>query len=186
MKERKAEIAVSVVLLSPSGLGADSEYDIGFLPSDPVADGEPGAAGGIPQFWLTTLRNHTGLAELITERDEKALEYLTNVTLHHLDPNDPNGEKKMGFKLVFEFEENPFFEGKELVKTYYYLVRPASLVRLPNLLIFDLPLPFPPLCPMSLFLTVVFSCYRKSLATKATSSSPTQRVLRSNGSQIMI
>ena len=26
---------------------------------------------GIPEFWLTALKNHQGIAELITERDEK-------------------------------------------------------------------------------------------------------------------
>lgn len=91
-----------------------------FLPSSPVIDTEPGSADGIPQFWLTTLRNHNGLSELITDRDEKALAYLRDVRFEHLDPN--SGEKKMGFKLHFEFDENPFFEEKLLEKTYHYLV----------------------------------------------------------------
>ncbi|KIM23415.1 hypothetical protein M408DRAFT_332349 [Serendipita vermifera MAFF 305830] len=85
-----------------------------FLPSEPIIDGEPGAGDGIPQFWLTTLRNHSGISELITERDEKALEHLTNVRYEHL-----SGEK-MGFKLLFEFSENPFFTNGVLEKTYFY------------------------------------------------------------------
>ncbi|PVF96898.1 NAP-domain-containing protein [Serendipita vermifera] len=88
------------------------------LPHEPIVDGEPGAEGGIPQFWLTTLRNHSGLSELITERDEKALEHLTDVRFEHLDPN--TGEKKMGFKLIFIFDANPFFEQTTLEKTYHY------------------------------------------------------------------
>lgn len=97
--------------------GADpAEKEPSFLPSEPIVDGEPGAAGGIPQFWLTTLRNHAGIAELITERDEKALEHLTDIRYEHL-----NGEK-MGFKLLFEFEENPFFAERILEKTYFYQV----------------------------------------------------------------
>lgn len=97
----------------------DEDKPTGFLPSSPIIDSEPGATGGIPQFWLTTLQNHTGIAELITERDEKALEHLRDIKFEHLDPEA--GEKKMGFKLLFEFDENPFFEGKVLEKTYYYL-----------------------------------------------------------------
>ena len=34
---------------------------------------------GIPQFWLTTLRNHPQLQTVITERDEEALGYLSDV-----------------------------------------------------------------------------------------------------------
>jgi nucleosome assembly protein 1-like 1 len=90
------------------------------LPHEPIVDGEPGAEGGIPQFWLTTLRNHSGLSELITERDEKALEHLTDVRFEHLDPNA--GEKKMGFKLIFCFNQNPYFEQTVLEKTYHYQV----------------------------------------------------------------
>jgi Nucleosome assembly protein (NAP) len=95
-------------------------YFPGFLPSSPVIDTEPGSADGIPQFWLTTLRNHSGLSDLITDRDEKALAYLRDVRFEHLDPH--SGDKKMGFKLFFEFDENPFFEGTALEKTYHYLV----------------------------------------------------------------
>jgi nucleosome assembly protein 1-like 1 len=63
---------------------------------------------------------------LITDRDEKALEYLRNVRFEHLDPN--TGDNKMGFKLFFEFDENPFFEGKVLEKTYHYLVSTSRFI----------------------------------------------------------
>ncbi|CAE6440426.1 unnamed protein product, partial [Rhizoctonia solani] len=70
---------------------------------------------GVPQFWLTALRNHVELQQLITERDEEALQSLTDVRLTYVE------EPSLGYKITFIFEENPFFENKELYKTYYYL-----------------------------------------------------------------
>jgi len=34
---------------------------------------------GIPEFWLTALRNHVGLSEQITDKDEQALAHLIDV-----------------------------------------------------------------------------------------------------------
>jgi hypothetical protein len=70
----------------------------------------------VPQFWLTTLRNHAGINELITERDEKALEYLTNIRYEHIVGD------KLGFKIIFDFAENPYFTENRLEKAYYYQV----------------------------------------------------------------
>lgn len=52
------------------------------------------------------------LAELITERDDEALQYLRDIRMEYLE--------QPGFALVFEFDENPFFTNKVLRKTYYY------------------------------------------------------------------
>lgn len=98
--------------------GTEKEESSSFLPAEPIVDGEPGAGEGVPQFWLTTLRNHAGINELITERDEKALEFLTDIKYQHLTGD------KMGFKLLFEFAENPYFTEKCLEKTYHYQVSP--------------------------------------------------------------
>ena len=75
---------------------------------------EDKAIKGIPNFWLSALRNHEGLSELITERDENALEYLTDIRLVYLEDSTP------GFKLLFDFAENPYFENETLEKTYHY------------------------------------------------------------------
>ncbi|KAK8854886.1 hypothetical protein IAR55_003625 [Kwoniella newhampshirensis] len=74
------------------------------------------AAGikGIPEFWLTALKNHVPISETITERDEEALKLLTDVKLSYLEDGQP------GFKLHFVFAPNDFFEDTELTKTYYY------------------------------------------------------------------
>jgi nucleosome assembly protein 1-like 1 len=67
---------------------------------------------GIPDFWLTALENLTYVSQTITERDQEVLSFLTDVRLEYLE--------KPGFRLVFEFAENPFFKNSKLSKTYYY------------------------------------------------------------------
>ena len=67
---------------------------------------------GVPEFWLSAMKNHYPLAETITDRDEAALKFLTDIRMNYLD--------RPGFKLIFEFAENEFFTNKEITKTYYY------------------------------------------------------------------
>jgi nucleosome assembly protein 1-like 1 len=73
-------------------------------------EGEP--TNGIPEFWLSAMKNQISLAEMITERDEEALKQLTDIRMEYLD--------RPGFRLIFEFAENEFFTNKTITKTYYY------------------------------------------------------------------
>lgn len=70
------------------------------------------AMAGIPEFWLSAMKNQISLAEMITERDEEALKQLTDIRMEYLD--------QPGFRLIFEFSENEFFTNKTISKTYYY------------------------------------------------------------------
>ncbi|KAI7906540.1 uncharacterized protein BX663DRAFT_496805 [Cokeromyces recurvatus] len=67
---------------------------------------------GVPEFWLTLLKNHPQIFETITEEDEGALKHLLDVRMSYMD--------QPGFKLEFEFSENDYFTNKVLTKTYYY------------------------------------------------------------------
>lgn len=67
---------------------------------------------GIPEFWLSAMKNQVSLAEMITEQDEKALKQLTDIRMEYLD--------RPGFRLIFEFSENEFFTNKTISKTYFY------------------------------------------------------------------
>lgn len=67
---------------------------------------------GIPEFWLSAMKNQVSLAELITPRDEAALRYLTDIRMEYLE--------RPGFRLIFEFSENEHFTNKIITKTYYY------------------------------------------------------------------
>jgi nucleosome assembly protein 1-like 1 len=67
---------------------------------------------GIPEFWLSAMKNQVSLAEMITDRDEAALKDLTDIRMEYLD--------KPGFRLIFEFAENEYFTNKTITKTYFY------------------------------------------------------------------
>lgn len=67
---------------------------------------------GIPEFWLSAMKNQISLAEMITDRDEEALRSLTDIRMEYLD--------KPGFRLIFEFAENEYFTNKIITKTYFY------------------------------------------------------------------
>lgn len=67
---------------------------------------------GIPEFWLSAMKNQDSLAEMITDRDEEALKDLVDVQMEYLD--------KPGFRLIFQFAENEFFTNKTITKTYLY------------------------------------------------------------------
>lgn len=81
----------------------------------PEATGE-NATAAIPEFWLTALRNHPGLAEMITDRDADALKSLVDITIAYLPPK----EKQPGFKILFHFKPNDYFKNEVLEKTYLY------------------------------------------------------------------
>lgn len=67
---------------------------------------------GIPEFWLSAMKNQVSLAELITDRDEPALKLVTDIRMEYLE--------QPGFRLIFEFAENDLFSNKVITKTYYY------------------------------------------------------------------
>lgn len=72
----------------------------------------PENVAGIPEFWLSAMKNQVSFAEIITDRDEAALKHLTNIRMEYLDVP--------GFRIIFEFASNEFFSNKTLTKTYYY------------------------------------------------------------------
>lgn len=75
-------------------------------------DDKQAAMSGIPEFWLSAMKNQISLAEMITERDEEALRHLTDIRMEYLD--------RPGFRLIFEFSENEHFTNSTISKTYYY------------------------------------------------------------------
>ncbi|KAL4974289.1 NAP-domain-containing protein [Aspergillus desertorum] len=73
---------------------------------------EESAVTGIPEFWLSAMKNQISLAEMITDKDEEALKHLVDIRMEYLD--------RPGFRLIFEFSENEFFTNKIISKTYFY------------------------------------------------------------------
>lgn len=79
--------------------------------AEAAANGEDADAKGIPEFWLSAMKN-SQLQETIQDQDEDALKHLTDIRMEYLD--------RPGFRLIFDFAENPFFTNKTITKTYFY------------------------------------------------------------------
>ena len=89
----------------------DEEEEGAAIKEEKPAEGATNVSG-IPEFWLSAMKNQVSLAEMITDRDEGALKSLTDIRMEYLD--------KPGFRLIFEFAENDYFTNKTVTKTYYY------------------------------------------------------------------
>ncbi|XP_019151652.1 PREDICTED: nucleosome assembly protein 1;2-like isoform X2 [Ipomoea nil] len=77
-------------------------------------EGEAAVEKGVPDFWLTAMKNSVVLAEEITERDEGALKYLKDIKWSRID-------EPKGFKLEFFFDTNPYFKNSVLTKVYHMI-----------------------------------------------------------------
>ncbi|KAL8772572.1 MAG: hypothetical protein Q9209_002233 [Squamulea sp. 1 TL-2023] len=95
-----------------AGEPADGEDEGSAKAESPEEEESNSDLTGIPEFWLSAMKNQVSLAELITARDEAALKLLTDIRMEYLE--------KPGFRLIFEFAENEFFTNKVITKTYYY------------------------------------------------------------------
>lgn len=95
-----------------AGESADAEDEDSAKAESPDDEKTATSLAGIPEFWLSAMKNQVSLAELITDRDEAALKLLTDIRMEYLE--------KPGFRLIFEFADNEFFTNKVITKTYYY------------------------------------------------------------------
>uniref|UniRef100_A0A8C3VRF6 Nucleosome assembly protein 1-like 2 n=1 Tax=Catagonus wagneri TaxID=51154 RepID=A0A8C3VRF6_9CETA len=68
---------------------------------------------GIPDFWLTALKNVEEVSPLIQKYDEPILKLLRDVKVNFSKPNEP-----ASFTLEFHFEPNDYFTNEVLTKTY--------------------------------------------------------------------
>jgi nucleosome assembly protein 1-like 1 len=87
----------------------DEEGDTGNTNSEPEKDCND---IGIPDFWLTILKNAPMTSELVYYYDEPILKNLKDVRSVILD------KEPMGFVIEFHFAPNEFFSNQILTKTY--------------------------------------------------------------------
>lgn len=96
--------------------GKQAEEDEDETESSKAEASEPGSTAvnvkGVPEFWLSAMKNQISLAELITDDDQAALKSLIDIRMEYLE--------RPGFRLIFEFSDNEFFTNKIITKTYYY------------------------------------------------------------------
>jgi nucleosome assembly protein 1-like 1 len=113
---RRAEIVNGVTEPKEEELEAGrlAEEEDGEPASETVKEDDeaPTDLKGVPEFWLTAMKNMIALADLITAKDEEVLSFLTDIRLSYLDVP--------GFRIEFEFADNEFFTNKILTKSYFY------------------------------------------------------------------
>lgn len=77
---------------------------------------------GIPEFWLTAMKNVELISDMIKESDEAILKHLTDVRVILTGTKSAESagvDKDMGFILQFHFNpENEYFSNTVLTKTY--------------------------------------------------------------------
>jgi len=84
----------------------------------------PDDAKGIPEFWLTALKNVDTLADMIQEHDEPILKHLQDIRVVFTGPDSMVDTTQypqptpMGFVLEYHFLPNPFFTNNVLTKSY--------------------------------------------------------------------
>jgi len=90
----------------------DEEENVEAMEQDKGEESATEDVKGIPEFWLSSMKQQISLAEMITDRDEAALRHLSDIRMEYLE--------KPGFRLIFEFADNDFFTNKTITKTYFY------------------------------------------------------------------
>ncbi|XP_042534733.1 nucleosome assembly protein 1-like 3 isoform X2 [Dipodomys spectabilis] len=74
---------------------------------------------GIPNYWLTVLKNVDKLGPMIQKYDEPILKFLADVSLKFSLPGQP-----ISYTFEFHFLPNPYFRNKLLIKTYKIKSKP--------------------------------------------------------------
>jgi len=74
---------------------------------------------GVPEFWLTIIKNVDMLQEMVQEHDEPALKSLEDITVAFT-------ENPMGFTLTFHFGANEYFSNTVLTKEYSMKCEPSE------------------------------------------------------------
>lgn len=85
----------------------------------------------IPQFWYKAISQHPQIYCLIEDRDQEALQSLTEVYVNCVSKDLPSGQicehtgeegvKTLNFAITFKFSANAFFENTEITKSFYQL-----------------------------------------------------------------
>uniref|UniRef100_A0A2K5Y511 TSPY like 5 n=1 Tax=Mandrillus leucophaeus TaxID=9568 RepID=A0A2K5Y511_MANLE len=66
----------------------------------------------IPGFWGQAFQNHPQLASFLNSQEKEVLSYLNSLEVEEL------GLARLGYKIKFYFDRNPYFQNKVLIKEY--------------------------------------------------------------------
>ncbi|XP_025842242.1 nucleosome assembly protein 1-like 3 [Vulpes vulpes] len=74
---------------------------------------------GIPDYWLTVLKNVDKLGPMIQKYDAPILKFLSDISLKFSKPGQP-----ISYTFEFYFLPNPYFRNEKLTKTYIIKSKP--------------------------------------------------------------
>lgn len=67
----------------------------------------------IPNFWVTAFVNHPQISAILDEDEEECLQFMTRVEVEEFE------DIKSGYKISFNFKDNPYFSNKVLSKEFH-------------------------------------------------------------------
>jgi len=76
---------------------------------------------GIPDYWLTCLKNTTHFSEMINKKDEAVLKYLKDITLKFKENGD--------FSLFFHFNQNNFFKHTDFILHRHFILDEKQTIK---------------------------------------------------------
>lgn len=66
----------------------------------------------IPSFWVTAILNHPQISGILEDEEEECLQFMQKLDVEEFE------DIKSGYRIHFQFEENPYFENKVLTKEF--------------------------------------------------------------------
>lgn len=67
----------------------------------------------IPNFWMSAFVNHAQIRSILSTEEEECIQYLKNIEIEEFE------DIKSGYRIKFDFAENPYFENRVLVKEFH-------------------------------------------------------------------
>ncbi|KAH8585716.1 hypothetical protein B0O99DRAFT_706928 [Bisporella sp. PMI_857] len=100
--------------------GIAKKKSVNNTPKSPSSHNEPSkpataTATEIPHFWLRAMLHNPRIARWIQPRDEPVLSYLRDIRIEF-----GFGKAVPGYKVCFDFDDNPFFDNRTLTKSFLY------------------------------------------------------------------
>ncbi|KAH8289316.1 hypothetical protein KR054_003665 [Drosophila jambulina] len=68
----------------------------------------------VANFWMTAIMNHPKISCVLDPEEEDCLHLLSKLVVEEAD------DIKSGFRIIFHFDENAYFENKELTKEFFF------------------------------------------------------------------
>ncbi len=83
----------------------------------PILEKRDAMLADLPGFWSTAFLNYPMLHSIISDNEFEVFNYLKNFVVKRIPAK--GNEAARSFKIILDFDENPFFSDKQFVKSVY-------------------------------------------------------------------